>query len=509
MTTRLLRLTTLTFGLWAAATAAWAIGFHGGGGGGFRGGSFGGGGGFGGYRGGSFGGGNFGGNRGGFGGGNFGGGDFGNRGGNFSGGNFGGFRPNNFGAGGFDSGFRANNLGAGGVDGFRPQANNFRPQSIYPSQQFDHSAVPRFDGGLGGFNNGVGGGRVTPNELNNFLGMRGGPADGGARLNNLDRASTIWPAGHAGNRPAWNNLNPEAAGRINNRVSDAWRGDAGNRASNWLDNHPDRAQHWQNWANNVRGNWDNRNHPWVGGDWWSRYHPNLGAWYYHNGWNRYPWGYWWTVPTWAGLAGWFPAWGWTQPIYYDYGDGGNVVYQDDGVYVNGQSVGTPEEYAQSAANLATVDPSANEAAASDQDWLPLGTFALVTSTSDTNPSRVLQLAVNREGIISGTLHNSATDQTAVVQGQVDKATQRVAFTIGDKSHTVIETGIYNLTQPQTQVLVHYGTQKTEHYLLVRLDKPENADAGGPGANPAAAPADGGTIGGSPAGDVGSNQADPQ
>lgn len=477
MKTRTLGLIVLTFALWAAATAARAIGFHGGGG--MRGGFGGGGGMRGGFGGG---GGNFGGSRGGYGGGNFGegnfgGGSFGSRGaGNFGGGNFGGANLGD--RGGF------NNFGAGGLDaGFR--ANNFRPQSIYPSQQFDHGAVPRFDGGFGGVDNRFSGARVTPGELNNFLGMRGGPAEGVNRAGDFNRVSTVWPAGHAGNRPAWNNLNPDAAGRINGRVDNAWHGDAANRANNWLDNHPDRAGRWQNWANDVRGNWDNRNHPWVGGDWWSRYHPNLGAWYYHNGWDRHPWGYWWTVPTWTGLAGWFPGWGWSQPIYYDYGDGGNVVYQDDSVLVNGQSVGTPVEYAQSAANLATVDPSANDAGAADQDWLPLGTFALVTSTADTNPTRVLQLAVNKQGIISGTLHNSATDQTVVVQGQVDKQTQRVAFTIGDKSHTVIETGIYNLTQPQTQVLVHFGTEKTENYLLVRLDKP--ADAGG--AKGAAAGAD--------------------
>jgi hypothetical protein len=63
------------------------------------------------------------------------------------------------------------------------------------------------------------------------------------------------------------------------------------------------------------------------------------------------------------------------------------------------------------------------------------------------------------------------------------------------------------------VLVHFGTQKTEHYLLVRLDKPENEGAGnanGHGDDPAnATPADGGTIGGSPAGSADPSGADPQ
>jgi hypothetical protein len=472
-------------GIWSVSGAAWAIGFHGGGGfgGGFRGG----------FGGGGFGGGGF---RGGIGGGGFGGGGY--RG--FAGGGYGGgFRPGGF--DGLGGGFRPEGLGGlgggfrpGGLDGlgggYRPSFNQFRPQSVFPAQQFDHAAIPRFDGGFGGLDNRFSGGRVTPAEINNFLGIRGGPgggAIGGLRPNigagGLNRTSALrpvtnWPAGHAGNRPAWSNLSPEAAGRFNNRLNDAWRGQGADRLNNWVANHPERAQHWQNWANNVRNRWDNRDHPWIGGDWWSRYHPNLAPWYYHNAWFRHPWWYWWTVPTWTGLVGWFP-WGWEQPIYYDYGTGGNVVYDDNNVYVNDQLVGTAAEYAQSAADLATVDLSADVSAASDQDWLPLGTFALVTSTDDTNPTRVLQLAVDKQGIISGTLHNSATDQTAVVQGQVDKQTQRVAFSIGDKSHTVIETGIYNLTQPQTQVLVHFGPEKTETYLLVRLDKPAGDQTGQP------------------------------
>jgi hypothetical protein len=74
------------------------------------------------------------------------------------------------------------------------------------------------------------------------------------------------------------------------------------------------------------------------------------------------------------------------------------------------------------------------------------------------------------------MHNSSTNKTYVVQGRVDKETQRAAFTIGDKSDVVMETGIFNLTKPQTPVLVHFGPSKTETYLLVRLDPPK--DAGG-------------------------------
>ncbi|MEZ6044173.1 MAG: hypothetical protein R3C11_01035 [Planctomycetaceae bacterium] len=41
---------------------------------------------------------------------------------------------------------------------------------------------------------------------------------------------------------------------------------------------------------------------------------------------------------------------------------------------------------------------------------------------------------------------------------------------------MMESGIYNLTQDQTVVLVHFGTERTEEWLLVRLDQPEEEGA---------------------------------
>jgi hypothetical protein len=36
---------------------------------------------------------------------------------------------------------------------------------------------------------------------------------------------------------------------------------------------------------------------------------------------------------------------------------------------------------------------------------------------------------------------------------------------------VYETGIGNLTQPQTAVLVHFGTESTQQWTLVRMEQP--------------------------------------
>jgi len=86
---------------------------------------------------------------------------------------------------------------------------------------------------------------------------------------------------------------------------------------------------------------------------------------------------------------------------------------------------------------------------------------------------VIQLAVSKEGILSGTLHNIDTDQCQTVQGQVDKDTQRVALRIGENDSIVAETGLYNLTQDEAPVLIHFGTERTENYLLVRLQYAED------------------------------------
>ena len=166
--------------------------------------------------------------------------------------------------------------------------------------------------------------------------------------------------------------------------------------------------------------------------------------------------------TWAYLDGWF-GYGDADPIYYDYGN--TVVYQDDSVYVNGQDVGTSDEYYQRAEDLAGTGAEAQTT--DDDQWLPLGVFAM-TNAQHTKADLILQLAVDKEGIIRGNYTATLTNNTLPVQGSVDKKTQRAAWTIGDNKENVIETGIYNLTKDEAPCLVHFGKDKTEQWTLVRL-----------------------------------------
>ena len=54
---------------------------------------------------------------------------------------------------------------------------------------------------------------------------------------------------------------------------------------------------------------------------------------------------------------------------------------------------------------------------------------------------------------------------------VDKETQRAAWhpVDGTNPDLVMETGIYNLAEDETTALVHFGSEKTQEWLMVRLE----------------------------------------
>ncbi|MCM2374386.1 YybH family protein [Aporhodopirellula aestuarii] len=106
-------------------------------------------------------------------------------------------------------------------------------------------------------------------------------------------------------------------------------------------------------------------------------------------------------------------------------------------------------------------------APADGEWLPLGVFA-PTKTAGTRSDVSIQLAVNKEGIIRGSYTDTATGETQVVQGAVDQETQRLVFSVGSNQSNLIETGLYNLTKDEAPALIHFGSDKTEQWLLVSL-----------------------------------------
>jgi hypothetical protein len=482
-------------------------GYHGGGGGGFGGGGGYGGGGFGGgaYGGGGHGefggGGQFGGfggggdlgrggagEFGGLGGGAYGGGDLGRGGaGEFGGGAgrdaFGG--AGQFGRDGFGgAGYGAAGIGAAGIGGRDGLGAGGYGAAPSRSQLNNFLGLPSDEGMHGMVNNPyVHGGNLGGNAFNvqhgSVEGPRGGEAAGtaveGPRGNTAARGAAVGPnggvvAGRGVEGAGGASVKQGIAAGPDGRVAGGTvaRGPEGGVAARGFAAGPhgyaagfarvspsDRYMT----AGYARGNFNHWNYFGPG---WYNDHP--GAWFCA-GWAAGR--YWWPC-TWPGLYGWFgfPD---DEPIYYDYGN--SVVYQDDGVYVDGVDQGTPAEYYNQAQTLATDGAQANVTTDNGDNWMPLGVF-LLTKSGQKDSHDVFQLAINKQGIIRGNFQDSANGKTEAVQGSADLKTQRVAFTVADKPNTVIETGLYNLTKDEAPALVHLGANETEQWLLVRVKNPD-------------------------------------
>jgi hypothetical protein len=225
--------------------------------------------------------------------------------------------------------------------------------------------------------------------------------------------------------------------------------------------------------NNVQGRYDNLFTP----HWWKD-HPQMAQAYRQN-FGKYPYAanHWWRHAAWASLGTWVAGSSWESAADYDYGDG--IYYQDEQVYMNGKPVASAEEYYQQASTLASTAPPAQ---AKETEWLPLGVFA-ISRDQATDSNVLLQLAVDKTGVIAGTYYNTSTDIGRPVRGQIDKKTQRAAWAFSDGKNTdiIMETGLGNLTQDQAEALVHFGNKKTQQCLMVRLDQQkdeQNAKQGG-------------------------------
>jgi hypothetical protein len=195
---------------------------------------------------------------------------------------------------------------------------------------------------------------------------------------------------------------------------------------------------------------------------------NPGSFWEENpGWTAYAitrpfaWANWGSVGSWCGYS--------EEAMPYSYGE--NVYYADDQVYYGDQPVATAEEYAQQAAAIATAEPTA---AAEKGEWLPLGVFAITQDgqASGAEPTLYIQLAISKQGVISGTLKNTGSGQAQSLEGMADKKSQRVAWVVAGQQAPIMETGISNLTNDTAPALIHFADGQTQQWLMVRM--PEDA-----------------------------------
>ena len=167
---------------------------------------------------------------------------------------------------------------------------------------------------------------------------------------------------------------------------------------------------------------------------------------------------------------------------YDYGV--NVVYEGDNVYVDGKREASAEEYSQQAITLANTSEEQPPAPMPPEDgkqaeYLPLGVWAMVQEEKG-DAYMFFQISIDKDGVVTGAYKNLLSGEVSPISGQVDKKTQRVAWKIGS-NNTVIEAGLQNLTQDVASCLVHFDTDTTQTWLLVRLKQPDmpNATQSGP------------------------------
>ena len=166
-----------------------------------------------------------------------------------------------------------------------------------------------------------------------------------------------------------------------------------------------------------------------------------------------------------------------QSNNYDYGV--NVVYEGDEVYINGTPVASSNEYSQQAIALANTarQPPASPMPpepAQEAKYLPLGVWAMVQEENG-DAYMFFQISIDKNGVVTGAFENLLTGETSPISGQVDEKSERVAWKVGS-NNTVIETGLRSLTQDVASCLVHFGTDTTQTWLLVRMKEPEMPNA---------------------------------
>jgi len=332
--------------------------------------------------------------------------------------------------------------------------------------------------------------RPSEGEVRNFLGDRDGGDRNRGDSDRGDRNRGDFDRGDRGDRGDRDRGDRDRGDRDRGD-----RGDRGNRGdreySNWHNtwggrdgNGRDNRDWSDNWrhgnrfdvADRIRGDWSgrrDRDYPFYG-DWWGGGHGRYWSFWgdYSRRYNR-PW-YWWAWATGPRLGSWL-VYDWARPYYWDYGQG-EYIYCDDGaVYVNGRWYEPAPVYYDQTVSLIDNSPELTAESAARQEWLPLGVFAVTPDGRD-EPIATVQLAVTKDGVIGGTAYDQQSDKGFNIRGTVDKRSQRAVWSYTDDrdKRLVMESSIYNLTQPEATGMVHYSPTDMRTVELVRLEQPSSS-----------------------------------
>lgn len=236
-----------------------------------------------------------------------------------------------------------------------------------------------------------------------------------------------------------------------------------NRTQVVVENRPVIRNYWRDRGDEIRYRVADRRDYLFNDNWWEDCN-----WRDHHVRVSNPW-WWWQPARWSTVNVFLDA-GWNEPVLYDYGT--DVIYNDDLVYVRGEAIGTPVEYSRRVIELANPAPEViAEAPVVETEWTPLGVWALVQENQG-DAVMFFQLSVNKSGLISGAYSNVLTGESQPIEGQVDRATQRAAWHVGEQTEKVFEAGMANLTENQASCMVHFAPGEMQNWLLVRMESPD-------------------------------------
>src|SRR5262249_23982953 len=123
----------------------------------------------------------------------------------------------------------------------------------------------------------------------------------------------------------------------------------------WDRRHPECRKHWCEWDEHCRHH-HHRHHEHehcFDHTRWEHHRHDFGDWHHHRHFRDHPWAFWWGRTAWGQLQP-LASGGSQQPLSYDFGGGGSVTYEGNSVYMGGRRVASAEDFARSAADLATV-----------------------------------------------------------------------------------------------------------------------------------------------------------
>ncbi len=217
-----------------------------------------------------------------------------------------------------------------------------------------------------------------------------------------------------------------------------------------------------NWQDRpAAANWQNGGqHPRNAQAWWNNYQngpqPFSPAWYaqHPNAWHAtHPYAGRWPVASVAVVGTWL---GWAAVP--------QETYSSTTIYFDGEPVYTDES--EAVAGQYDVDASPADVELPAGDWLPLGVYSLVTAP-DQDPMQLVQLAVDRNGVVRGVYYDAVTNTSHNVVGSIDRDTQNAQWTLESNPDLAFQTGIDQLTQPTgvVEVTLPSGVQE---WQLVRL-----------------------------------------